>query len=131
LFLEDDLDFNVHLRHNLETWEPLVSGAITLAGLYNPNIAARSQGERLFIADPDAIYGSQAFLLSRECIRFILDHWEEAGGAQDLKFSRLASLLNRPIYYHLPSLVEHVGTTSTWGGAVHFAVDFDRYFRAG
>jgi len=35
-----------------------------------------------------------------------------------------------PIYYHRPSLVEHIGDVSTWGGRHHRAVDFDRDWRA-
>jgi hypothetical protein len=35
LFLEDDLDFNRHLRHNLEAWKPLAEGLATYATLYN------------------------------------------------------------------------------------------------
>jgi hypothetical protein len=130
LFLEDDIDFNVHIRHNLEMWGPLKDGAVTLAGLYNPNVAALSVGESFFVADPHAIYGSQAFLLSRRCIRFILDHWDEQAGLQDIKLSRLAARLECPIYYHVPSLVQHVGVPSTWGGHGHEAADFDTYFRA-
>jgi hypothetical protein len=30
-----------------------------------------------------------------------------------------------PIYYHRPSLVDHVGAESTWGGPRHNAVNFD------
>jgi hypothetical protein len=38
LFLEDDLEFNRHIRHNLQRWEPLKNRQATLAGLYNPNL---------------------------------------------------------------------------------------------
>src|SRR5262249_2103008 len=38
LFLEDDLKFNRHLRHNLLNWRPLMNRDVTLAGLYNPNL---------------------------------------------------------------------------------------------
>src|SRR5205814_1253602 len=33
LFLEDDLDFNRHLAHNLRNWQPLARGVVTLASL--------------------------------------------------------------------------------------------------
>lgn len=70
LFLEDDLDFNAHLTHNLECWQPTNqrdSGAHFFGSLYNPNVYARSwDPERAyFIAEPEAVYGSQAFILAK------------------------------------------------------------------
>ena len=44
---------------------------------------------------------------------------------QDIKISRLAAQLDEPIFYHVPSLVQHVGKRSTWGGKFHFAADYD------
>jgi hypothetical protein len=44
---------------------------------------------------------------------------------QDIKISRLVGRLGHPIIYHAPSLVQHTGKTSVWGGTFHRAVDFD------
>jgi hypothetical protein len=50
---------------------------------------------------------------------------------QDIKMSRLAARLG-PIYYHLPSLVQHVGVKSTWtdDSRFHDTKSFDRDWRA-
>jgi hypothetical protein len=134
LFLEDDLEFNRYLRHNLTWWSPLRDadpGARFFASLYNPNIRhlSRQPGQAYFVADPEAVYGSQAFLLSVAMARYIIRHWHETIGMQDIKMSRLAGR-TCPIYYHTPSLVQHVGERSTWGGSFHWAQDFSPDWRA-
>jgi hypothetical protein len=132
LCLEDDLRFNRHLRHNLESWQPLRAGRVALASLYNPNIRRLRTlpEERCFIADTEAVYGAQAFLLGRDCAAYIVTHYLEVPGMSDIKFSRLAGRL-QAIYYHCPSLVQHAPVPSVWGGAYHCAADFDADFRAG
>jgi predicted O-methyltransferase YrrM len=133
LFLEDDLEFNRHLPHNLGLWYPLNEwrpGEHFFASLYNPTIAEAERHEDLhfFVAVPEAGYGSQAFLLSLPTARLLERQWHTMAGMQDIKMSRLASRVT-PIYYHLPSLVQHVGR-STWGGATHTAADFSADWRA-
>jgi predicted O-methyltransferase YrrM len=130
LFLEDDLDFNRFLRHNLEHWYPIERvprGGHFFASLYNPRVRALESGDGLpfFIADRECVYGSQAFVLSAATARHIVDNWEGHIGMQDIKMSRLASAVS-PIYYHRPSLVQHVGVESAWGGRYHSALDFQR-----
>lgn len=131
LFLEDDLDFNRHLRHNLEHWGLLQTVEITLAGLYNPGLpeAAYDVPHQAVIVEPQRVFGSQALLLSRRTVKYALRHWEEVAGMQDLKLSRLAGRLGQPLYYHAPSLVQHVGHRSEWGGGFHQARDFDRQWK--
>jgi len=134
LFLEDDLNFNRHLRHNLECWYPLRQMREHdhfFASLYNPNVRALTRSPRysLFVADPNAVYGSQAFLLSVPTGRYIVEHWGEVVGGQDIKMSRLAARVC-PIYYHAPSLVQHIGVQSTWGGRFHAARDFSADWRS-
>ena len=134
LFLEDDLDFNVHLVHNLERWRPmnqLTPGAHFFGSLYNPTVYARSvhRDDAYFIAAPEAVYGSQAVILARPTARYIVEHWSEVPGMQDIKMSRLAARLC-PLYYHVPSLVQHVGETSVWGGPYHWTNDFSPDWRA-
>jgi hypothetical protein len=48
---------------------------------------------------------------------------------QDIKMSRLAAKIGKPIYYHSPSLVQHVGQASVWGGSFHQSADFDADWR--
>jgi ADP-heptose:LPS heptosyltransferase len=132
LFLEDDLEFNRHLRHNLECWRPVRERRVTLASLYNPSLPelACDPAAHCSVVAAGSMYGSQALLLSREAVRYLVAHWEEAEGLQDLRMARLASRLGQPIFYHVPSLVEHVGVRSTWGGREHHARDFDPVWRA-
>ncbi len=80
--------------------------------------------------DANSAFGSQALLLSKEAIDYILPRWNDVSGAQDIKISRLADRLGSPILYHAPSLVQHVGTQSTWGGGFHQARDFDPFWKA-
>jgi SAM-dependent methyltransferase len=128
LFLEDDLEFNRHLWHNIVEWPPL--RYVSLASLYNPDIRSLRQkpGGHFFEADPHAVYGSQAFVLSRACARYILGHWHEIEGMQDIKMSRIAAAMGVPLYYYRPSLVQHVGTRSTFGGPYHQAADYEPEF---
>ena len=130
LFLEDDLEFNLHLRRNLETWEPLATtpvGAHFFASLYNPGIRElRREPARAFVVvDPHAVYGSQAFVLALATARHIETHWDDVVGMQDIKMSRLAARVGC-VYYHVPSLVQHVPVHSVWGGGYHSAGDFER-----
>jgi hypothetical protein len=129
LFLEDDLEFNRHLWHNLTHWECL--SYVTMASLYNPNIREilRRPEYYFFEAEPEAIYGSQAYLFSRMCAEYIVKHWGQIPGMQDIQMSRLAAKLGKPIFYFIPSLVQHVGKESTFGGRFHWTQDFDAGFK--
>jgi hypothetical protein len=132
LFLEDDLDFNRHIRHNMCSWTPISSGTATLASLYNPKLREKACDLRsnARIVEPRAIFGSQALLLSKETVEYVVQRWDDVPGVQDIKISRLAGRLGIPIFYHAPSLVDHVGTRSTWGGGFHQAFDFDPVWKA-
>lgn len=124
LLLEDDLEFNAHLRWNLARWSPLVRGDLDFGSLYNPNIDRRTQGEDYFAANPDACYGSQAYILSRSAVNLVLREWESIIGMPDIKIPRILGGAGRPLFYHQPSLVQHIGVPSVWGGTSHFAIDF-------
>jgi hypothetical protein len=132
LFLEDDLDFNRHIRHNLSSWGPVRRGTVTLASLYNPRLRERACDLRsnARIIDPNSVFGSQAFLLSKEAVEYVVRGWDDVPGAQDVKMSRLVGRLGNPIFYHAPSLVQHVGNRSTWGAGFHQAFDFDPAWKA-
>ena len=133
LFLEDDLEFNRHLRHNLEHWAPLARASDDhfFASLYNPSVLARRRdAERaFFVAEPECVYGSQAIVLAEATVRHVRERWHDVPGMQDVKLSRLAAPLC-PLYYHAPSLVQHVGVVSAWGGRYHWANDYDAEWRA-
>ena len=132
LFLEDDLDFNHHIRHNLHNWGPVKNQTVTLASLYNPRVRelACDLRNNARIVEPHCVFGSQAFLISRPTVEYLLQHWKKVDGMQDIKISRLAGLLGNPIFYHAPSLVQHIGVQSVWGGCFHQAMDFDQGWTA-
>ncbi len=132
LFLEDDLLVNRFLYSNLLNWSPLLEGRVTLAGLYNPGLKALACDvkRQAIIVDAHSIFGSQAFLMSRATASFTLKHWNEVEGMQDITMSRLAGRLKAPIFYHYPSLVQHVGRKSVWGGKFHRAADYDPNWRS-
>jgi hypothetical protein len=135
LYLEDDLDFNRSLRHNVLAWAPVVDrrpGDHLFASLYNPNIVpacSPTDPSPTAIADPRAYYGTQAMLLSVATGRSILADWDDVDSAADIRMSRLAARRS-PILFHRPSLVEHRPVSSTWGGTQHRAVDFSPDWRA-
>jgi ADP-heptose:LPS heptosyltransferase len=132
LFLEDDLDFNRHIRHNLCRWDPIRRGAVTLAGLYNPRLCETACDLRrnARIIDPNLAFGSQALLLSKETVAYVVRRWDAMTGLQDTRISRLVGRLGKPVFYHAPSLVQHLGSSSTWGGGFHQAFDFDPVWKA-
>ncbi|HEX4646701.1 MAG TPA: hypothetical protein VH598_13940, partial [Verrucomicrobiae bacterium] len=132
LFLEDDLDFNRHIHHNLRHWIPAKTGRVALASLYNPGIRERVCDTTLNarIMDARSIFGSQAFLMSKDAVAHVVRSWNRVGGKQDIKISRLAARLGAPILYHAPSLVQHIGAASIWGGIFHQAMDFDKDWKA-
>jgi hypothetical protein len=157
LFFEDDIIFNRYLVHNLQRWSPLrnaecgmrsaecagaplphsaiatPNSALVFGSLYDPTVRELSAkpAEHYFIADPQAVYGSQAFVMSRAMAKHFVENWWDVEGMQDIKMSRLAALLG-PIYYHQPSLVQHVGVVSTWtdDARFHDTKSFNRDFKA-
>ncbi len=135
LFMEDDIEVNRSIRHNLEHWSPLVErdeGSYFFGSLYNPNIsppATADDPSPAVVGDPRAFYGSQAVVLSVATARAVLDAWDEQPGLPDVRMSRLAARRS-PIWFHRPSLVQHRAVPSLWGGAVHQAIDYSPDWRA-
>jgi ADP-heptose:LPS heptosyltransferase len=127
LLLEDDLDFNRYLRHNLEQWKPLRTRRVPLASIYNPGVTevACDGPNRARLVPSRRVFGSQAFLISHDTVAYLVRHWKEAPGMQDLRIARLAGRLATHVFYHAPSLVQHTGRTSVWGGEFHQALDFE------
>jgi ADP-heptose:LPS heptosyltransferase len=133
LLLEDDLIFNRNLRHNILRWRPVLSGEVTLAGLYNAGfheLAYDIRGHAVAVA-PESAFGSQAFLISRAAVEHTVRAWNTSTVAPDLRLIALSAQLQHPLFYHSPSLVQHRDVPSTWGGRPHFARDFDSNWRAG
>lgn len=135
LFLEDDLDFNLNFIHNLRAWPPLQQfsqGQHFFASMCNlgieflksiPDLAYRE-------ADPHVAFGSQALLISKATARYLVTCWGvEPGPHADLKLLRLAARV-RPVLYYLPSLVQHIGVSSLWGGPFCEAPDFDKNWKS-
>lgn len=135
LLLEDDLIFNKHLSHNVHAWHPvrqLRRGQHFFGSLYNSGVTfdrlvpALAYGE----ARPQSVLGSQAFLISRATARYMVTCWGvESALHVDVKLRCLAAR-QCPLFYHIPSLVQHVGYESTWEGPMLSACDFDPDWRA-
>jgi hypothetical protein len=133
LVLEDDLIFNRHFRHNLQNWEPLRQGYLDFGSLYNPNARpdACSVSGCFYLSAPARSYGSQAYIFSREWVRYLVTHWEEeTRGLADIRTARLTANASKPLFYHLPSLVQHAPVKSTWGGDYHSSHDFHPTWKA-
>ncbi len=129
LILEDDVALNVNLRHNLERWEPLGT-PVLLGFLYGGSSPTRREaGPAWFSVDPVGLWGAQGVVISPPMAAHVLAHWNDEDGCADTRMPRLAGRLG-PVYLHAPSLVQHVGTASTWGGPFHQAADFDPTWRA-
>jgi hypothetical protein len=132
LFLEDDVQFNFNVVHNLVNWRPLAQGLTLFASLYNPGgrPLACSFRDNYSIGSTNTCFGSQALVIARDALKFVLDHWNEIEGMQDIRISRLIAKLQPQMFYYTPSLVQHVGKESTWGGGFHSAGDFDPVWKA-
>jgi len=129
LLCEDDVVFGNAFARNLASWELLRQpqpGGAFYASLYNPNrpFIVRRAEQRYLVAHPNAVWGAQALLLTPNMARFIETHWDEAPGNPDQRMPRLAARVT-PIYFHVPSLVDHARVPTTWGGIEHSAIDFD------
>jgi hypothetical protein len=134
LAMEDDLDFNHYLRENLTSWPRLAGIDRTqpfFGSLYNPGFEPMHTwiDGRCHIMHPEMCWGAQTYVVSPAMARYFLATWDDVMAEPDIRMPRLAARLV-PIYYHRPSLVEHVGVVSTWGGRRHRAVDFERDWRA-
>lgn len=137
LLLEDDLNFNRHIQHNLSVWYPLRSLSRDqhfFASLYHPSgirLLEHSQFQNYATVDVSSVSGSQALLVSLKTVRYMLTCWGvEPGPHIDLKLARLAARVC-PLTYHIPSLVQHVGYESVWGGPYSSSTDFDRDWMSG
>ena len=127
LFCEDDVLFNHHILHNLQTWSYL--DRVKVATLYDHGKPVR--GDVKFV-DPCIIGGSQAILISRDWLPEVLDQWDRGYGHDTMQDLRIYGSLcgrNEILPIHTPNLVQHQGCASTWGGQPHYSLSFDPAFR--
>ena len=134
LLLEDDLIFGRFFAENLASWRLLNEAPRSrafFASLYNPSrpYVARRELERYLVADARFAWGAQAILTTPRTARYIDAHWDTAPGNPDQRMPRIAARVS-PVYYHVPSLVDHQPVPTTWGGIEHAATDFDPEWRA-
>ncbi len=135
LLLEDDVVFGASFAHNLRSWpllQQLQPGGAFFASLYNPGrpFVVRRSEERYAVAHPHEVWGAQALLMTPQMARYIDANWHLASGNPDQRMPRIAGRVT-PIYFHVPSLVDHAPVPTTWGGIEHNALDFDVGWRAG
>jgi hypothetical protein len=89
----------------------------------------RCHHEAYFVADVKYVQGSQAFILSLASACHLIEHWDELDDPHDFRMPRLLGKVCS-VYYHTPSLVQHVGRSSTWGGPYLRADDFRSDWKA-
>jgi hypothetical protein len=134
LLLEDDLVFGRWFTENLSSWGLLESvgpGMAFYAALYNAGrpYLMRRPAERCLVADARFVWGSQALVMTPRTARYLDENWDSAEGNPDQRMPLIAARVT-PIYYHMPSLVDHARVPTTWGGMEHVATDFDAEWRA-
>jgi hypothetical protein len=132
LLLDDDLDFNRHIGHNLHHWGPLKAGLATVASLFNPKVreSACDFRNNARIINPNAVFGSQAFVIAKDTAQYLVRHWDDMAGRLDFRIFRLAGRQRKPVFYHAPSLVQHVRTPGMLDDTFDEAMDFDPNWKA-
>jgi len=130
LFLEDDVEFNKYLHHNLTNWLPVRYNFVTLATLYSAASSGMLAGQNFFVRLASDHGGSQALLLCRKLAEDVVASWNSfADEMQDLRIGGTASRINPMIYVFSPNLVQHRPQGSTWGGPAHASPTFDSDFK--
>jgi hypothetical protein len=130
LFLEDDLLFNRFIRQNLLAWEPIRAfrrGEHFFASIFDPGVSVSRLDAKARWAEvePNSAYGAQGLVISKRTVEHLVTCWGAVRSIHaDTKLPRLAGFVC-PILYHRPSLVQHVGFDSLWGGPYLSADDFD------
>lgn len=115
LIVEDDINFNEHLEHNVRKWLPLLA-LHKIGSLYRTSLSMKIGCQALVMRTHTAerVGKTLARLTNQEL--WPTDYW--------LREHEL-------IVYHSPSLVQHRDERSTWGAvARHRAENFDPTWRA-
>lgn len=131
LLLEDHLELNHHLDHNLRHWRPLQDGRVTLAGLYNPRAqeVACDIANNARLMDPRGAVVGGALVISRRTLEHVVRHWHRVNGPHSFRLARLAGRLQQPFYYHAPSLAQPLSSPLPEIGS-RPAIDFNPGWRA-
>jgi hypothetical protein len=130
--LDDAMEFNRHLRHNLLNWAPFRSGNVTLAGLHNAKTKdlACDIKNHTRVVDPNSVHGGRAFLISRDTVEYLVRNWNNVEGTHDLRIPRLAGRRKHPVFYHAPSLVKPIAGADAQDDTYLRAGDYDPYWAA-
>jgi len=136
---------NRHLRHNILT-NPLVRrDQCDYFSLFLPDLIAEPW-ERLEphlgyrLAHPrysgpnqlwerSRVYGSQGLVLSQRFMLAALQRWDRLVEGQDTRVISVCAEFRLPLWYSVPSLVEHVPRVSAFGTPLAYAPDYDETFR--
>src|SRR5579884_2264736 len=130
LFLEDDLDFNRHLHHNLANWHPIRHGYARLATLYASASRGMFAGHNAFAYLAAQHGGSQALLIHRAVVEEVLAGWDGfTTEMQDIRICGIASRTDPLIHVYNPNLVQHRAAKSTWDGPATASPTYDPDFR--
>lgn len=129
VFMEDDLIFNKHLLHNTLSWEPIVNKTLNLGVYYaaGNGFHANKHGLNWYGACPTGMYGSQFYIMSRECLEWAITHWHSIVGMQDIKILNLSR--GKTICVYSPNMVQHRSVPSVWGGISHTSNTFSEDWR--
>ena len=73
--------------------------------------------------DAFGVFGSQAWLFSRECVEYLLPLYRVGPEDHDIQTARLMEM-RWPVYFHAPSLVQHTGGEHVGEGAVSLGAGF-------
>jgi hypothetical protein len=132
LLLEDDVECNFHLRHNLGNWAPFQSGVAAMAALSNSGVRELACDIRrnFRVLDSHYIIDSAALLFSRETVLDLVRHWNEVSGSWKSRIPIFADQLSKQILCHAPSLVRRTARESIPGMVPRQAIDFDPEWKA-
>lgn len=136
LLLEDQIQANRFLRHNLSHWRPVADGTLSLGSLVAPDVAhlpgylPKSGDEHSFLAEGRTVLGAHSLILSHRFVSYAAAHWKDSGSTQSRRLLRLASEFGT-MAYHAPSLVYNPAIDGPPEGHSHgSAADFDLEWRA-
>ena len=135
MFCEDDIIINRYIVSNLKQWTPVKYEFCLVASLYdNLRPVPGTVRDNFRQLTPSNFGDSQCILIKKCFISFILSQWDKHHPAQLHGFRIFHSLfgVNQNLIFHNPSLVQHVGTVSSWGNGRFFSQveNFDREWRA-
>lgn len=136
LLCEDDAIYGRWFAENLRSW-PLLRASHNghfFGSLYNGTARENdrvviSRGHRYIAVEPLSAWGALALVMTPKTARFFADHWDQVEGNPDVKMPLLAARV-APVFFHVPSLVDHAQVPTTWFGSVNRAFDFEPEWRA-